>query len=301
MNLNILEVVYSTLKFLALTLPIIAIVSYITSLLINRGSMEKIAQFLEPILAKLNLSQVTVVSTAVCFLSATASYSILSQALREGKISDKEVIAVSFINSFPATLTHVYGFFIPFVIPVLGVVGVFYTILRLAVALIKSFLGLFLAWKWRSERECISIPVQQTSPLLSVFDTVKKTLPIMAVTFIAIQFLSQLGVFDELRYTLDFIPLNPSVIAISVVEFFNTKAAVVMSAGLLQNKEISEKWVIVALMLANVATFSTRYVKHSLPLHVSLFGRLGLKIVALNAAVSLILDAIVIAGVILFL
>ena len=301
MNFNIWEVIYSTLKFLAWTLPIIAVASYMTSLLISRGVMEKIAQFLKPMLAKLNLSQVAVVSTAVCFLSATASYSILSQALREKKISDKEVIAVSFINSFPATLTHAYSFFIPFVIPVLGIAGVIYTLLRLAVALIKSFIGLFIAWRWRSEGELTTIPIEQPSPIFSVFDMVKKTLPIMAVTFIAIQIISQLGVFDELRYTLNFVPLNPSVIAISAVEFFNTRAAVVMGAGLLQNKEISEKWVIVALMLANVATFSTRYVKHSLPLHVSLFGRLGLKIVALNAAVSLILDAIVIAGVILFL
>lgn len=63
---------------------------------------------------------------------------------------------------------------------------------------------------------------------------------------------------------------------------------------------MSSKEVLIGLIIGNVLTFSTRYVKHSLPLHVSLFGaKLGTKIVMVNAAITLLLDIFIIAGLLL--
>lgn len=292
-----MNILLDTLRFLASTIPIIALAGYLVSYSINKGIMEKISAKIEPILGKLNLDQITVASVAVCFVSPVAAYSMLAQALKEKKIDEKEVIAASFLNSFPATFSHIYSFFIPFVIPILGWTGVIYTALRLLVAMIKSAIGFVLALKWKDRREVVKRKIEhrRVDPLKSTWENLKRVIPIMAATYFVVSVLSVYGFFDNLKNIFGFLPLDPNVVTISAVEFVNVRAAVVLAAGMLERGILNPKWVVVGLILGNVITFSTRFVKHSLPLHISLFGRLGVKIVVLNAIVTLILDVILIA------
>ena len=283
--------IYSTLRFLASTVPIIALASYLVSYSINRGMMEKIALKIEPILSRLNLDQITVTSVAVCFISPTAAYSMLSQALKERKIDEREVIAASFLNSFPATFSHIYTFFLPFVIPILGWAGVLYTIIRLLVALLKSLIGLVLASIWKRDEDFRrELKHRRVNPLRSTLENLKRVVPMMAVTYFIVSLLSEHGFFESVRHILNFLPFDPNVLTISAIEFINVRAAVVVSAGMLRSGVLTPKWIVIGLILGNVITLSTRFVKHSLPLHLSLFGRLGIKIVLLNAIVTLLLD-----------
>ncbi len=292
-----MNILLDTLRFLASTIPIIALASFLVSYSINKGIMEKISAKIEPLLSKLNLDQVTVASVAVCFVSPVAAYSMLAQAFKEKRIDEKEVIAASFLNSFPATFSHIYSFFIPFVIPVLGWAGVVYTALRMLVAIIKSAIGFVLALKWKDRREVIrrEIEHRKVDPLKSTWDNIKRVTPIMAVTYMLVSILSAYGLFDSFKKIFSFMPFDPNVITVSAVEFVNVRAAVVLAASMLDRGVLTPKWVVIGLILGNVMTFSTRFVKHSLPLHISLFGRLGVKIVVLNALATLILDIIIIA------
>ena len=297
MNLDIIEAANSTLKFVLSTFPVILVASLVTSQLIERGLMEKFSECIKPFLKRLNLNEVTVSSVAVCFVSATAAYSILSQALREKVIDDREVIAASFINSFPSMLTHFYRFFIPFVIPVLGWVGFIYAALRLIVAVVKSLIGFAIARMW-NVREKNEIKQDIKVESFSILKIVKNTLPVMVVTYFFVQLTLQSGIFS---FSLSFLPFDPAVLSVAAIQLINQKASIVLCKSLLENDALSVKWAVIALMLGNVVTFSTSYIKHSLPLHASLFGRLGVKIVMLNGIASLVLDAILILGVILFL
>jgi len=297
MNLDIIEAANSTLKFVLSTFPVILVASLVTSQLIERGLMEKFSECIKPFLKRLNLNEVTVSSVAVCFVSATAAYSILSQALREKVIDDREVIAASFINSFPSMLTHFYRFFIPFVIPVLGWVGFIYAALRLIVAVVKSLIGFAIARMW-NVREKNEIKQDIKVESFSILKIVKNTLPVMVVTYFFVQLTLQSGIFS---FSLSVLPFDPAVLSIAAIQLINQKASIVLCKSLLENDALSVKWAVIALMLGNVVTFSTSYIKHSLPLHASLFGRLGVKIVMLNGIASLVLDAILILGVILFL
>ena len=297
MNLDIIEAANSTLKFVLSTFPVILVASLVTSQLIERGLMEKFSECIKPFLKRLNLNEVTVSSVAVCFVSATAAYSILSQALREKVIDDREVIAASFINSFPSMLTHFYRFFIPFVIPVLGWVGFIYAALRLIVAVVKSLIGFAIARMWNvREKNGIKQDIKVES--FSILKIVKNTLPVMVVTYFFVQLTLQSGIFS---FSLSVLPFDPAVLSVAAIQLINQKASIVLCKSLLENDALSVKWAVIALMLGNVVTFSTSYIKHSLPLHASLFGRLGVKIVMLNGIASLVLDAILILGVILFL
>ena len=57
-------------------------------------------------------------------MRTTAGYSMLVDGLNEKIVSEREVIATTLISSFPSTLSHLFNYFIPLVIPVLGVCGI---------------------------------------------------------------------------------------------------------------------------------------------------------------------------------
>jgi len=213
---------------------------------------------------------------------------MLSQAWKEGEISKREVIAISFLNSFPSVFSHLYAFFVPFVIPVLGFAGILYTATRFGVAIIKSTLGYILAIKWRSDAE--KEILMEVKPI-SVKENFGRVAIIMALTYFIVSLASEFGVFREFSSFVRFIPLDPNAIGIAFVEFFNVRAAIVMAAGLIEDG-MKIKWAVIGLILGNVISFSTRSVKHSLPMHLALFGRFGVKIVLLNSIATLILDVL---------
>ena len=88
-----------------------------------------------------------------------------------------------------------------------------------------------------------------------------------------------------------FVPLNQSVITIAGVEFFNIRVAVVLASGFI-DEGLNWKLAVVGLILGNIISFSTRSVRHSLPMHVAMFGKFGVKIVLLNSIATLLLDII---------
>lgn len=273
-----------TTVFLIKTLPVVIVAIYAVSYSIKKGYIEKLAYSLQPALRKFGVSEFAVISFATCFISPTASYSMLSQAWREKKIDDREVIAISFLNTFPSVFSHLYTFFIPFVIPVLGFAGLVYTGTRFAVAIIKSLIGLFLSRRWNH-----SAPDFQEIRTASVSQNIVRIAAIMGITYFAVSLLSLLSVFDFMSEALKFLPFRAEALTIAIVEFFNVRSAVVTAAGFMDSG-LEWKWAVVGLILGNVISFSTRSVKHSLPIHLSLFGQFGVKIVVLNSIVTLLLD-----------
>ena len=129
----------------------------------------------------------------------------------------------------------------------------------------------------------------------------KRLIPVMLITMFLVIYLSKIGAFDYLNNLVspitNILGLNPNVGLVSLTEIMNVQAAIVMAGGFLNENILSSKEVLIGLIIGNVLSFSTRYVKHSLPLHVSLFGtKLGTKIVMINAAITLLLDIMIIGG-----
>jgi len=297
-----MEVVFTTLRFMSTTIPVIALATFLTSYSIKKGFMEKLAGFFAPLMDTFGIKHAVAISALTCFVSPTAAYSMLAQSWREGSITEKDVIAASFLNSFPSIFSHLYTFFVPFVIPVLGWVGVVYVSLRAAVAVIKTILGLILAKAWSDgdNQSEFTYARRDVDPFKATVKALKRIIPVMAVTFLTVSYLSEMGVFDKFAELLDFLPLNANAITIAGMQLFDMRTTIVLTAGMLENGVIGFRWAVDGLLLGNIVTFSTRYVKHSLPFHVSLFGRLGVKIVMLNAAVTFALDVVLIVVVLVF-
>ena len=297
--------------------PIIAIGIFATGLAVNLGLMRKFDRLVKPLSAKARISGTSALSVVTCTFSSTAGYSMLSEGLNNKRISEREVIAVSLITSFPGIFSHLFTFFIPVVIPILGfTTGVIYVCLRGLVALLKTCLGIFLARLWLKDIDNQSTNSQSSvlnpahtsidkkhalnKSAASTYKMLKRITPIMFITLFLTSVTMELGIFQSFSKILDpfmnILGLESEIALISATQIVNTYSGMVLSGSLLDDGMISTKGVLIALLLGNVISFSTRFVKHSLPLHVSLFGpKLGGKIVAVNGAATLAIDVLLIA------
>ena len=270
--------------------------------------MKKFSELMEPITRHLNMNPLSISSILVCFFSPTVGYSILAEGLKDKKLNEREIIGTSLANSFPSVLSHTITFFIPVVIPILGLTGLLFVLIRLGVAFAKSIIGTIylsiISKKVDFEVPEISKMDKKENLEKSLKSTLrfsKRLIPVMLITMFLVIYLSKIGAFDYLNNLVspitNILGLNPNVGLVSLTEIMNVQAAIVMAGGFLNENILSSKEVLIGLIIGNVLSFSTRYVKHSLPLHVSLFGtKLGTKIVMINAAITLLLDIMIIGG-----
>ena len=287
---------------------IVLISMFIMNYIINTGIMKKFSELMEPITRHLNMNPLSISSILVCFFSPTVGYSILAEGLKDKKLNEREIIGTSLANSFPSVLSHTITFFIPVVIPILGLTGLLFVLIRLGVAFAKSIIGTIylsiISKKVDFEVPEISKMDKKENLEKSLKSTLrfsKRLIPVMLITMFLVIYLSKIGAFDYLNNLVspitNILGLNPNVGLVSLTEIMNVQAAIVMAGGFLNENILSSKEVLIGLIIGNVLSFSTRYVKHSLPLHVSLFGtKLGTKIVMINAAITLLLDIMIIGG-----
>ena len=298
---------YYTIKISIIVLITMFIVNYI----MNTDIMRKFSNFLSPILKRLKINPLSISSILTCFFSPTVGYSILAEGLKENKINEKEIIGTSLANSFSSVLSHTFTFFIPVVVPILGWTGVLYVLIRLGVALTKTIIG-FIYLSIISEDCSFEMPEvnklnkkeNAKKSFKSTLRFAKRLIPIMFFMMTLVIYLSKIGFFDYVERFVEpitnLLNLNPNVGILALTEVMNVQAAIVMAGGFLNENILTSKEVLIGLIIGNVLTFSTRYVKHSLPLQVSLFGaKLGTKIVMINAVITLLLDIFIIAGLLL--
>ncbi len=302
------------LYWMAKIVPVIAIGILATSFAVNLGLMKKFDRLIKPLSSKANLSTLSALSVVTCTFSPTAGYSMLSDGLNEKIIPEREVIATTVISSFPSSFSHLFTFYIPVVIPILGITtGSIYVCLMGLVAFLKTCFGIFLARIWLKDANVFSsrpqlstthdnAPIEDKKHELnksarSTYKMLKRIVPTMFITLFLVSVAMELNLFDSFSTILEpftnMLELESEVVLISATEIVNTYSGLILAGSLMGKGLISTKGVLIALLLGNVVSFSTKFVKHSLPLHVSLFGpKLGSKTVAVNAATTLAIDVL---------
>ena len=302
--------------YVAKIVPIIAIGIFVTSFAVNIGLMKKFDRLIKPLSSKANISAVSALSVVTCTFSTAAGYSMLVDGLNEKIVSEREVIATTVISSFPSIFSHLFTFFVPVVIPILGLTtGSIYVCLVGLAAFLKSCVGIILARLWlKDANNCSSKSQLSTSldparaPVVnkknavnksakSTYRMLKRIVPTMFITLFLVSVAMELNLFDSISTILEpvtnILRLESEVALISATEIVNTYAGLILAGSLLGEGLISTKGVLIALLLGTVVSFSARFVKHSLPLHISLFGpKLGGKTVAVNAATTLAIDVL---------
>ncbi|RZN34684.1 MAG: hypothetical protein EF813_09725 [Methanosarcinales archaeon] len=324
----VIDITYTALAYAthytAKIVPIIAIGIFVTSFAVNTGLMKKFGWLTSPLASIAKISTISAMSVVTCVFSTVAGYSMLVDGLKEKMISEREVIATTMISSFPSILSHLFTFFVPVVIPILGyTTGSIYVCIVGLISFLKSCIGVLLARFWMknghfspdTQPSGSDHPSGSTNPhgarapddrsaskksADSTYKLLKRIVPTMFITLFLVSVAFELNFFESFSVVIGpitrILGLEGEVALITAIAVVNSYAGIILAGSLLSEGAITTKSVLIALLLGNVVTLSARSAKHSLPLHVSLFGpRLGSKTVAINAAATFAIDALFIA------
>jgi hypothetical protein len=283
----------------------------IANIVLESNLMRKLSPLIRPFCRASNLPKECVFSLFASFFNPTAGKSTLAGFYHEGKIGDKETILTVVMCTFPIvigeSLLRVQA---PIALVLLGpFIGGIYISLNL----FSSFLQTFAAFLYSKSRfppqkdveEEINVDVNRASQnqklktaLKKSFTTLKKIIPIMVVAFLVVGLLFKLEVMNYISLFFDpvlgLLDLPGECITALIADLAHFSAGYATIDVLLKEGIITAKQAILTLLIGSMLIITLVYLKYSLSMYISLFGKLGVKIAAINYMSSMISKVVMI-------
>ena len=280
----------------------------IAHIVLESNWLRKLSPVIRPLCRASNLPSECVFSLFASFFNPTAGKSTLAGFYREGKVGDKETILTVVMCTFPIvvgeSLLRVQA---PIALVLLGpFIGGIYICLNL----FSSFLQTFAAFIYSKSRFPPQPDVQENinyissfahsqnqseqlkTALKKSFTTLKKIIPILVAAFLLIDLFFTLEVmnyisslFDPVLRVLD---LPGECITALIADLAHFSAGYAIIAALLTKGAITAKQAILTLLIGSMLIITLVYLKYSLSMNISLFGKLGVKIAVINYMSSMI-------------
>ena len=138
-----LDLLVSVLRRVLYILVFIGFGLTLANLAVEFGLVEYVAIFSRPLTAPANLPDevgTAILSTAA---SPTAGYGMLAEFREEGILGDRATLVAVTINTFFGFVQHIFTFYVPVLIPILGLrVGLLYVGSRAAISLAITLTGI---------------------------------------------------------------------------------------------------------------------------------------------------------------
>lgn len=277
----------------------------LANIVLESNVIKNLSPLIRPLCRASNLPKECVFSLFASFLNPTAGKSTLAGFYHEGKIGDKETILTVVMSTFPIVVGEsLFRVHVPIALVLLGpFVGGIY----ISLSLLSAFLQTFAAFLYSKSRfphhacaeEEIYAEVNETSrkeklktALNKSLTTLKKVIPIMVVAFLAVYFLFELEVMDSISLLFDpilrVLDLPGECITALLADLAHFSAGYAVIKALLINDVITAKQAILTLLIGSMLTITLVYLKYSLSMYISLFGKLGVKITVINYLCSMV-------------
>lgn len=293
----------------AVTLITVGVI--IANVVLESDAIRKLSPFIRPFCRASNLPKEGAVSLFAAFFNPTAGKATLAGFYHEGKIGDEETILTVVMSTFPSVVGEsLFRVHVPIALVLLGpFIGGIHIALNLLAAFIQSF-GAFVYAKLRfPQPACVEGEIyenttitpknqQLKTALKKSVTTLKRVLPIMVTAFLVIDFLFTFGVMDNIGVFFDpvlrVLDLPGEVITALVADLAHFSAGYAIVAALLAKGVITAKQAIITLLIGSMLIITLAYLKYSLSMYISLFGKLGVKITVINYLSSMIAKVIMI-------
>lgn len=278
----------------------------IANIVLESSAMRRLSALIRPFCHASNLSKEGTLSIFVSFFSPTAGMATLAGFYREGKIRDTETILTMVMSTFPKvageSLFRVHS---PIALVLLGpFVGGIHIILSLLSAFLQSVAAFAYAkvrfpLQTHVDEEVYDDPAKTSASVNQIlktalknsFATLKLIIPIMVAAFLVIHLFFTLNVMDSIGVLFDPILwlLNLPGVAITalVANLAHFSAGYVIVAALMAEGVITAKQAILTLLIGSMMVITMIYLRYSLPMYISLFGRLGVKMAIINYLCSM--------------
>jgi hypothetical protein len=305
MPLGLEEEIIQRLVYLSLkVVPLIVAAVFFSNLLIEIGIIKRLDFLVRPLIRASNLPEGSGAVIITSMGSATASYAMLANHHRRGEMDENQVIVTSVMNTFFLTVHHFFSYYVPVVIPLLGLyTGLLYGGIKMAIGLCMTLSAVALGRVYlegtgngplgkEEDHRAQTTGQKVRHAVASSAKTLRMILPrlyivyIIAVFFLAAGYLENIGSFAEPLARLFGLP--GEAMTIMALQLLDATSGFVLAGALLQGGILNPLQAITALLLGTVITLSMTYAKHSLPSKIAFFGpRLGTKIAFYNLVLHL--------------
>jgi len=300
--------------YLAKSVILITLGVIFANIVLESNQMKRLLPLIEPLCRASNLSRESILALFTSFFNPTAGKSTLAGFYHAGKVSDDEAVVTVVMSTFPIVAGEsLFRVQAPIAFVLLGpFIGGIYIALNLLSAFIQSFTALLYSkfrYKQHSVAGGINIPNGNgdtsmreivINALRKTFTALKKIIPIMVASFLAIDVLLKFGVMDYISLFFDpvlrVLGLPGECITVLLADLAHFSAGYATVAALLSNGLITAKQAIITLITGSILIIIILmiYLKYSISMYVSLFGRLGVKISIVNLGCSIISKLIMI-------
>jgi len=254
-----------------------------------------------------NLSHGSVLALLACIMSSTGGKSMLAEFYKRGEVGRTETTLAIVMSTFPVVLGEsLFRIHAPIAVALLGpAVGGIYVLLTLFAAFIQTLAALIASRMLLPKRTCtledegrqedrsIALDWQTiTKGARQAYPTLRKIVPILIVSMLAIEVLLSLGagiyIAKAASPILNLLGLPGDVIYALIAQFIHFTAGYATVHTLLLNDVVTDKQAILTLLVGSMVVITMIYVKYSFSMYVSLFGKFGVKITAIHYASSMI-------------
>lgn len=279
----------------------------VANILAETGIFSRLASFTGPFCRVSGLSDACILSVIAMGVNATAGKSMLAGYYHDGTVTEREVIPVLIMGSFPVVLGEsLFRVQLPAALVLLGpVVGGIYTGLNLFSSGIQAFFALLYS------RRFLAVPARAPAPVPAApaaalalnrevvvtgcrkaVPTLRRVVPVTLAALIIFSLLSATGVMDGVAAAFD--PLLRAVglpgesAAALVAQFVHFSAGYAIVASLLSGGILTLETALVTLVLGSMVVITMIYIKYSVPLYLSLFGRFGVRVALVTLALVMV-------------
>ena len=284
----------------------------LANILAETGIFSRLSSLTGPLCRFSGLSDACVLSIVAMGVNATAGKSMLAEYYRDGKVTEREVIPVLIMGAFPVVLGEsLFRVQLPTALVLLGpVVGGIYTGLNLFSSGIQALFALIYSRRFLAGSGRAPLPVPSAAALMlnrevvisgcrKAVPTLRRVVPITLAALVVFSLLSATGVMDGIAAAFDPLlrafGLPGESAAALVAQFLHFSAGYAIVASLLDGGVLTFETALVTLVIGSMVVITMIYVKYSVPLYLSLFGRFGVRISLATYAASMAAKVITVA------
>jgi hypothetical protein len=293
------------------------------NVLVAFGAIQYIAALSKPLTRPANLPDEVGSAILTTAASTTAGYGMLAEYRDSGLLDDRATLVAVTINTFFGFVQHIFTFYAPVLIPILGLrVGLLYVGFRAGVALAITLTGVLAGAVLLSERnvdpeatvdagtssaarpdggdegsardkvaEAVRSALEKTWEILPRLAIVY-TLVVAGTTYYDIQGMTG-GAADPLQ---SLTGLPSAAVPVIVVYAVDTTSGALTIAPLIDEGVFTARTAVATMLVGGIVSFAVSTFKRSIPFQFGIWGaEFGAKVVAVNTALKIVWIAVALA------
>jgi len=294
----------------------IAVGVTLANLAVEFGAVEYVAVLSKPLTGPANLPDEVGTAILATATSPTAGYGMLAEYRESGLIDDLATLVAITINTFFGFVQHIFTFYAPVLIPILGLeVGVMYVGARAGISLAITVVGILAGAALLSEENVDptarpaadggeeeaerSRRERVVSAAESTWSKLRTIVPRLAIVYAIVAVLTARDAFDALFAGVEPLtalaglpPQSAGVVGVFAIDTTSGAAAIAPQIG----APFTPREAVATMLIGGVVSFAFSTFKRSIPFQYGIWGpAFGTKVILVNTALKIGFIALTVA------